>query len=114
MQVTATTDGGFGRTLTVDYNFGANLEEMVELFGADIAFLNARRNMVITLQGLIRSSLKKEKDTLEETREKADKWSPKEIAERKTKAEKAADLTATMSDAEKADLIAALQATIKK
>ena len=38
----------------IQYDFGANLAEMTEKFGEDIVFTNARANMKITLQGVIR------------------------------------------------------------
>ena len=41
----------------VTYDFGKTLEEMAEKFGADVVFTNARANMKITLQGVIRRML---------------------------------------------------------
>ncbi len=40
--------------VTVQYDFGSNLADMTEKLGEDIVFTNARANMKITLQGVIR------------------------------------------------------------
>lgn len=40
--------------VTINFDFGSNLDEMVEKFGSDVVFTNARANMKITLQGVIR------------------------------------------------------------
>ena len=40
--------------VTIQFDFGKNLAEMTEKFGEDVVFTNARSNMKITLQGVIR------------------------------------------------------------
>jgi len=70
--VRATKDG---RTVTVSYNFGNNLEEMADLFGEEIVFSNAKANMVIGLQSRIRSLIKAEKSD-EEIQAEVGAWKP--------------------------------------
>lgn len=61
--------------VTVTYDFGKNLDEMVEKFGADITFTNARANMKITLQSLIRRYIAAGK-TEEEIQSVVNDWKP--------------------------------------
>lgn len=45
------------REATIQYDFGTDLTEMVEKFGADVVHSNARANMKISLQGIMRRKL---------------------------------------------------------
>lgn len=54
IQVTATKDN---RVAKIYYNFGADLEAMIELFGNDVVFAYAKGQMVIRLQAAMRSRL---------------------------------------------------------
>lgn len=45
---------GFDTEVTIAFDFGKNIDEMIEKFGADVVFTNARANMKITLQGVMR------------------------------------------------------------
>ncbi len=47
---------------TVNYDFGKNLDEMVEKFGSEVTFTNARANMKIGLQSAMRRYLVAGKD----------------------------------------------------
>jgi len=44
-------------SVTVPYDFGANLQDMVSKFGEEVVFTNARQSMKITLQALIRRGI---------------------------------------------------------
>ncbi len=68
--------------VTVPYDFGANLEEMTNKFGADVVFSNARQSMKITLQAQIRRGI--ESGLPEETiKTQAQAWIPGVQSERK-------------------------------
>lgn len=54
-QVIATKDGN---EAGIFYNFGTNLDEMVELFGADVVYSYAKGQMTIRLQAAMRSRMK--------------------------------------------------------
>jgi hypothetical protein len=65
------------REATISYDFGTDLAEMTDKFGADIVFTNARSNMKISLQGLMRRRLE-----AGESCEALTSWKPGQIAER--------------------------------
>ena len=44
------------RNLTVDFEFGDNLEENVEMFGADVVNNAFVRSAIISIQGVVRSA----------------------------------------------------------
>ena len=77
-QITATKDG---RSVTMEYDFGANLEEMKEKFGEDVTFSNARRAMTITAQAAMRRMILAGKSD-EEIQEKMSLWKPGVALER--------------------------------
>lgn len=54
-KVVATKDGAIA---TIYYDFGADLDAMVELFGADVVYGYAKGQMVIRLQAAMRSRMK--------------------------------------------------------
>lgn len=49
---------GEGRSITVQYDFGDNLSEMVKLFGEAVVYNHALDNMVIALQAKVRGAMK--------------------------------------------------------
>ena len=53
------------RSATITYDFGKDLDEMVEKFGAEVTFTNARANMKIGLQSAMRRYLVAGKDCAE-------------------------------------------------
>lgn len=61
--------------VTITFDFGKNLDEMVEKFGAEVTFTNARANMKITLQSIIRRYLAAGKNESEIAALVAD-WKP--------------------------------------
>src|SRR6266478_5603401 len=46
------------KVLSIDYNFGGNLEEMTELFGAEVVYNKAMDSMVIDAQAKLRRHLR--------------------------------------------------------
>lgn len=59
IQIVARKDG---KEASVYYDFGDGIDEMVELFGDDVVFSNARQKMKIGLQAAMRSYLKQGQD----------------------------------------------------
>lgn len=70
-------------SVTVPYDFGANLDEMVEKFGKDVVFSNARQAMKITLQALIRRGIEAGKPD-DAIVSEASAWIPGVQSERKS------------------------------
>lgn len=66
---------GFDTEVTITYDFGKNLAEMTAKFGEDVTFSNARANMKITLQGVLRRLIEAGK-TQEEISGVAAQWKP--------------------------------------
>lgn len=96
--------------ISVEYDFGDNLNEATELFGADVVFSNFKASVTVTLQGFMRSQMKADKEgnvkTDEEVIAAVAGWLPGQRTSRgKSKAEKLADLFKGMSEADIADLI---------
>ena len=54
IQITATKDKQVAK---IHYNFGADLESMIELFGEEVVFNYAKGQMVIRLQAAMRSRM---------------------------------------------------------
>lgn len=66
---------GFETEVTVTYDFGKNLAEMAEKFGDDVTFTNARANMKIMLQSVLRRLIESGKNQ-EEIAATAANWKP--------------------------------------
>lgn len=101
------------REATVTKDFGSNLAEMTELFGEDIVFRQARANMVIGLQGIIRTRLKQDDYRKAKFQEIADEWTPS-TRQKKSAIEKATPIIESMSEAEREQLIALLKASVEE
>ena len=54
--------GEEGTEHVILYDFGADLEDMVDKFGSDVVFSNARANMKIGLQAAMRRKIKQGED----------------------------------------------------
>jgi hypothetical protein len=55
MEVTARKKiDGEDKIVTINYDFGEDLDEMVEKYGKDVVFSNARASFIITLQAAMR------------------------------------------------------------
>ena len=82
---------GKGEAMEVEYDFAGTLDEMCELFGDEVVLSNARANMVVGLQGVMRTAMasvsetKNEKNevvqtgktiTVKDLRDTAKKWKP--------------------------------------
>lgn len=68
IEITAQKKDG-SRTVSAFYDFGDNLDEMKEKFGDEVVFTNARANMKITAQSIIRRGIDKEEsdEAIQET-----------------------------------------------
>lgn len=111
--VTATgkvKDTGDELERSVEYDFGDNLDEMVDKFGEDVVFSNAKGAMVISLQSIMRTSISKN-ESAADCAKKAAEWKPKTAAPKKSKVERGLELTAGMS---KDDLEAFLKSAQKQ
>ena len=107
MQVSAKV-GLEGKPTVVDYNFGNNLEEAVELFGESVIFEKFRAQSVVNLQSFIRTQQNAEKSDADIKKSVAD-WRPgiKKAAIPKT--ERLKKDFDNLSDEEKKSLLASLQ-----
>lgn len=87
-----------GREISVDYDFGDNLQDAVAKFGEDVVFSQFNRNAVIALQGFVRGKLRSEVAD-EEIHRLVESWKPG-VAQRsgKPKSEKVLDMFASMSE----------------
>lgn len=100
---------------TVTYNLGDNLEEAVELFGADVVYRRFTAAATIDIQAMIRRGLlrtegegdakKPNPMTQEELQAAVNEWKPGQTKPRKSKGEKALDAFNDLSDEEKAELL---------
>lgn len=96
----------------VTYDFGADLDSMIELFGADVVFTNARQSMKITAQAAMRRMLSAGKEQAE-IQEAIASWKPGVQMERTV--DPVANFKnkfATMDDEAKKALIAELKGTL--
>lgn len=101
------------RDLSVNFDFGGNLDAMVELFGAETVFQNAFAQMKIGIQAYLRRLAQPDEDgnvkTDEEIQALANKWVPgKKLLQRKSKLDKATELLDALTDDQKAALLAKL------
>lgn len=106
VEITATKEG---KTATINYDFGSNLQEMTEKFGEDVVYSNAKRAMTITAQGAMRRMLVAGKSQ-EEIQEKMSLWKPGVALERTV--DPVASLMrswGSMSDEQKAEILQKLK-----
>jgi len=107
------------RSLTIEYDFGENLQECVAKFGEEVVFTNARARMIIACQNAVRGFLSKEGEAAmsdEDVAAKAAEWIPgvAVVREKKSAADKALDDFETMTDEERADYMKKLRARAKE
>jgi len=104
MQVTAKVsnpdEGISAEPVTVDYNFGDNLDGMISMFGADVIESRARASLVIDLQAFIRRHINAGKPA-EEIKEAAAAWKPGVKTAGKSPVEKLQALLAGKTEDEK-------------
>ncbi len=110
--VTATTTGS-DRQVSVSYDFGDNLDQAVELFGAELVFNRYESAVTIDLQALIRRGIKAEK-TDEEIQELTNAWKPgiKQVI-RKSAQEKIKDAFGAMSEEDKKAMLEQLMSSLE-
>lgn len=100
---------------TVRYDLGDNLDEAVELFGADVVYRRFVAAATIDIQAMIRRGLTRTEGegdakkpapmTQEELQAAVSEWKPGQTKPRKSKGEKALDAFNELSDEEKAELL---------
>jgi hypothetical protein len=105
-----------GRELTVNYEFGNNMAEAVEMFGEDVVFARFRAAATVDLQGVMRRHMQDQKgkdDTVtsvektdEEITEIVATWKPGLAKPKKSPADKLKDLLANMDPEARAALLA--------
>lgn len=112
MEVTAQgkTSDGTARSVTVDYDFGENLEEAVGLVGEAVVFANYKASAKITLQALVRRHIAAGDDD-DKIVAAVDAWKPGMPSERKVKDPTKNILEAwpKMSEADRADFLRQLK-----
>lgn len=108
---------GDDREVTVSYDFGDNLSEMVDLYGEDVSYNRAKASMVIDLQARLRAwmtdNLDKEGNVVSKAKDDdeiiglAAEWKPgiKKIS-RKSPKEKLLDMLKEMSPEDRAKFLA--------
>lgn len=79
-----------GDPVTVEYDYGDNLQEAVEKFGEDIVYQCYKASLVIDLQGFMRSLLRRKPEkggpaTEEEIRTLVAEWTPSRTGTRVTR-----------------------------
>jgi hypothetical protein len=100
---------------TVVYDFGDDLEEAVELFGADVVYKRFLAAATVDIQALIRRGLTRvDKDkqpnpmSTEELQTQVSEWKPGVTKARKSKTEKAQEAFESLSEEERNALLASL------
>ena len=73
--------GDVEKEAAIAYDFGANLDEAVAKFGAEVVFTNFKRTAVITAQAAIRRMIEDDKP-IEEITSKMASWKPGVALER--------------------------------
>ncbi len=91
-------------SVEVEYNFGANLGEAVELFGEDVVFNNAIGSLKVALQGFLRSQIDQKK-TDEEITAAASTWKPGVRKQGKSPQQKLIEQLNAMSPEDRAALL---------
>lgn len=92
-------------TEEVSYDFGSDLDDAVERFGADVVFTNFKQSATIALQGRMRAHIQQglRGDDLQA---KVDEWRPGiKTVTRKSPSEKVKDLLAGKSPEEIANIL---------
>lgn len=101
---------------TVTYDFGDNLDEAVEKFGADVVFARFKNAATVDLQALIRRHLDTAPDakpkTAAEIQELATAWKPGVVTrKRKSTSEKFEELFGQLSEADRQAMLEKLLAS---
>ena len=94
-----------GKSGTVEYDFGDDLQEATDKFGGEVVFSNFRQHAVVALQNVISGALKAGKDV----QEVVNKWKLGMAKPKKSEAEK---LTASIENVESLDELKKIQEQI--
>jgi hypothetical protein len=109
LQVTARVGGKGGTAHTVDLPFAETLEELIEQFGETAVYANARSNIVVGLQGFVRSKVNaKVPLTGDDLQKAAEEWKPGERTSGVSKVEKLKERLSALSEEDKAELLEAM------
>lgn len=109
--INATTKDS-GRTVGVEYDFGATLKDSIDKFGEEVVHNNFQAQAVISLQSLLRRGIKSEKND-EEIAKMASEWKPSmKTVTRKSAQEKIKDAFTGMDDAARKELLKELRASM--
>lgn len=109
MKITAKRTNG--PSIDVEYDFGNNLDELVQKFGPDIVFNHAKGSLVVSLQGWLRGKLDDEKAKPADIRTAAANWKPGTRKQGKSQAEKLKDQLSKMTPEDRAALLKELRAS---
>lgn len=111
LQSVKATDSKTKEEVFHDFDFGADLDDAVAKFGADVVFSLYKQKAVISLQSIMRQYQNKGL-TQDQITDKLGAWKPGVKVERTPVDIKQAAIAkfAKMTDAEKAEFLAALQA----
>lgn len=101
-----------GVAIEVDYDFGDNIQSMVQKFGEDIVFQHARGSLVVALQGWLRSLQSRGKSDAEIQKE-VKGWKPGQRRQGKTAKEKALESLSKLSPEERAALLKQMRSNEK-
>jgi hypothetical protein len=102
------------RTFQVEYDFGSNLEEAVELFGEKVVFTTFHQQAVVKLQDVIRRAAASFVDneivwaSEDAVQEAASAWKPSVGRVKKTKEDKALELIQSLSPEAREIILASL------
>ena len=105
---------GSGGSVTVTKEFGENIKELSDQFGADVVFAHAKASMVVALQGFLRSKMTSTKAPVTDQKELqklVNDWKPSLRTPGKPAAEKVKEQFTKMSPEERKALLAALRAS---
>lgn len=93
-----------GRTVSVDYEFGDDIDEMIEKFGDKVVFNHARGSLTVALQGWMRLQLDNKKSPAEIKAAVKD-WKPGIRRQGKTPIEKMRAQLSSLSAEDRAALL---------
>ncbi len=104
---------GTERLVTVEYDFGENLDEMLDRFSSEVVYGQALDSLVISVQAMIRRHAsgtdKAPPKSDEEIQKIVSAWRPGVGATRKSATEKAADAIRALTPEQRAALLAELR-----
>lgn len=106
---TVSTKGNEDRAISVEYDFGDDINHMIDLFGEEVVFSQAKAQMTVALQGAVRTALNGVDDKFKTDKqivELAAAWKPGTKRIVKTNSEKLAGLWETMTPEQRKEFLA--------